>query len=93
MSIEQEDHIRLRRQARYPCRVGAAHSLYLLLTRAEFWSIIVFRSSNTTMAVGSGVERFLDTEEVIGSNPIPPIPFSIKKFLTHSSEELLVFYP
>ena len=25
------------------------------------------------LAVGSGVERFLDTEEVIGSNPIPPI--------------------
>ncbi len=25
------------------------------------------------MAVGSGVERFLDTEEVTGSNPVPPI--------------------
>ena len=26
-----------------------------------------------TQAVGSGVERFLDTEEVSGSNPLPPI--------------------
>ena len=25
------------------------------------------------MAIGSGVERFLDTEEVTGSNPVPPI--------------------
>src|SRR5579884_822679 len=28
-------------------------------------------------AVGSGVERFVDTEEVTGSNPVPPIFLSL----------------
>ncbi len=43
------------------------------------------------MAVGSGVERFLDTEEVIGSNPIPPISIQNNKFLIHAGKELFVF--
>jgi hypothetical protein len=34
---------------------------------------LLFRGSDIKMAVGSVVERFLDTEEVTGSNPVPPI--------------------
>ena len=30
-------------------------------------------SFTVVQAVGSGVERFVDTEEVTGSNPVPPI--------------------
>ena len=35
-------------------------------------------------AIGSGVERFLDTEEVTGSNPVSPIYFDLHPLYNNS---------
>ncbi len=40
---------------------------------SEFWYGYSILPRITMQAIGSGVERFLDTEEVTGSNPVSPI--------------------
>ncbi len=40
---------------------------------SEFWYGYSILPRITMQAIGSGVERFLDTEEVTGSNPVSPM--------------------